>query len=43
MLPSQVSDAINLKQMEKFEKLCNFRSIIIDAVFHDLKTNYGLM
>ncbi|CAF3338490.1 unnamed protein product [Rotaria sp. Silwood2] len=43
VLPSQVNDAINLKQMEKFEKLCNFRSIIIDAVFHDLKTNYGLI
>ena len=43
VLPSQVNDAINLKQMGKFEKLCNFRSIIIDAVFHDLKTNYGLM
>lgn len=43
MLPNQINDAINFKQMEKFEKLCNFRSIIIDAIFHDLKTNYSLM
>lgn len=42
-LPDQISVAINSNQMEKFEKLCNFRSIIIDAVFHDLKKNYNLM
>jgi hypothetical protein len=42
-LPDQVNDAIALKQMVKFEKLCNLRSIVIDAVFHDLKTKYKLM
>ena len=42
VLPSQVNDPINLKRMEKFEKLCSFRSIAIGAVFHDLKTTYGL-
>ncbi|CAF3990124.1 unnamed protein product [Rotaria sp. Silwood1] len=42
-LPSQVNDAINLKKIDKFEKLCNFRSIVIDTVFHDLKTNYNLL
>ncbi|CAF2266696.1 unnamed protein product [Rotaria magnacalcarata] len=42
-LPDQISVAINSNQMEKFEKLCNFRSIIIDAVFHDLRKNYNLM
>jgi len=43
VLPNQVNDAISLKQMDKFEKLCNFRSIIIDAVFHDLKNKYNLL
>ncbi|CAF4346441.1 unnamed protein product [Rotaria socialis] len=42
-LPDQISVAINSNQMEKFEKLCNFRSIIIDAAFHDLKKNYNLI
>lgn len=42
-LPSQVNDAINLKKIDKFEKLCNFLSIVIDTVFHDLKTNYNLL
>ncbi|CAF4061121.1 unnamed protein product, partial [Rotaria magnacalcarata] len=42
-LPDQISVAINSNQMEKFEKLCNFRSIIIDAVFHDLRKNYNLI
>jgi hypothetical protein len=42
-LPNQVNDAITLKQMDKFEKLCNFRSIVIDTVYHDLKTKYNLM
>jgi hypothetical protein len=42
-LPDQVKEAINQKQIEKFEKLCNFRSIVIDAIFYDLKTNYSLM
>lgn len=42
-LPSQVNDAINHKKIDKFEKLCNFRSIVIDTVFHDLKTNYNLL
>ncbi|CAF4049719.1 unnamed protein product [Adineta steineri] len=43
VLPNQVNDAISLKQMYKFEKLCNFRSIIIDDVFHDLKNKYNLL
>jgi hypothetical protein len=43
VLPNQVNDAISLKQMDKFEKLCNFRSIVIDAVFHDLKNKYNLL
>jgi hypothetical protein len=42
-LPDQVNNVINLKQTEKFEKLCNCRSIVIDAVFHDLKTKYNLL
>jgi hypothetical protein len=42
-LPNQVNDAIALKEMAHFEKLCNFRSIVIDAVFYDLKTKYKLM
>ncbi|CAF3722614.1 unnamed protein product [Rotaria socialis] len=42
-LPDQISVAINSNQMEKFEKQCNFRSIIIDAAFHDLKKNYNLI
>ncbi|CAF4268503.1 unnamed protein product, partial [Rotaria magnacalcarata] len=42
-LPSQINDAIALKQMVKFEKLCNFRSIVVDTVFHDLKTNFNLL
>jgi hypothetical protein len=42
-LPNQINDAITFKQMVKFEKLCNYRSVVIDAVFHDLKTNYNLL
>jgi len=42
-LPNAVINAIQSKQMEKFEKLCNFRSIVIDAVFYDLKTSYNLL
>ena len=42
-LPNQVTEAITLKQMIKFEKLCNFRAIVIDAIFHDLKTKYSLL
>ncbi|CAF1296475.1 unnamed protein product [Rotaria sordida] len=42
-LPDQVKHAITNKEMEKFEKLCNFRSIVIDAIFYDLKTNYDLI
>ncbi len=42
-LPEQVNNAISLKQLEKFEKLCNFRAVVIDVVFHDLKTTYNLL
>ncbi|CAF3867891.1 unnamed protein product [Rotaria sp. Silwood1] len=42
-LPNQVKNAINHKEMEKFDKLCNFRSIVIDAIFYDLKRNYNLI
>ena len=42
-LSSQVNDAITLRKIDKFEKLYNFRSIVIDTVFHDLKTNYNFL
>ena len=42
-LPDPVLNAMQSKQMEKFEKLCNFRSIILDAVYYDLKNNYNLL
>lgn len=42
-LPDPVVNAMQSKQMEKFEKMCYFRSIVIDAVFYDLKHNYNLL
>ncbi|CAF1564470.1 unnamed protein product, partial [Rotaria sordida] len=42
-LPDRVKHAINNKEMENFEKLCNFSSIVIDAIFYELKTNYNLI
>ena len=42
-LPDPVLSAMQSKQMEKFQKLCNFRSIILDAVYYDLKNNYNLL
>ncbi|CAF4270414.1 unnamed protein product, partial [Rotaria magnacalcarata] len=42
-LPDPVLNSMQSKQMEKFEKLCNFRSIILDAVYYDLKNNHNLL
>ncbi|CAF1594663.1 unnamed protein product [Didymodactylos carnosus] len=42
-LPEHVQLSITNKQYDKFEKLCNYRQIIIDAVYNDITTTFRLL
>ncbi|CAF1461868.1 unnamed protein product [Didymodactylos carnosus] len=42
-LPSIIEQAIETGDFRKFDNYCNYRSVVVDAIFHDLHHKYELL